>query len=261
MKKILMVIAAVVAISFLVSCYVALRIQGSGRIITEQRHVSEFNRVDFRGPGKLYVSQGDTQRVAVTTDDNVMPYLQTDVRNGVLVVYIKPQVYYPQVYHPTVLEVQVDMVKVRGISLSGSGVIEGRNQIRSDSLDVNISGAGDAYLEIMAKHVATRLSGSGKMTLNLDCGTLTSKLSGSGKSLLSGESISHRYTVSGSGRLHGFDLITKETWATISGSGNCDIFVTDFLDVRISGSGSIRYKGNPKIESRISGSGSVRSVN
>ena len=255
MKKTIITIAALLLVPIISSCYVVQWIPGSGHLVTEERSVSEFHTVDLRGSGNLYVTQGETQRLSVTTDDNIMPHLRTDVRNGRLVITIEPKL-----YHPTSLEIQVTMPKIRGFYLSGSGTIEGQNQLRSDSIDVGMSGSGYANLDLMAKEASMRLSGSGKLSLNLDVGSLVSNISGSGKSYLAGQAQSHAYTVSGSGKLRAYDLMTEETAATISGSGNCEISVSNSLDVRISGSGSIRYKGNPRIDSRISGSGSVRPV-
>jgi len=203
----------------------------------------------------VYVTQGERQKLVVTTDDNIMPHLITDVRSGKLVVYVEPPV-----YRVTSLEVHVTMVKVRSLALSGSGVIKGQNQIRSDRIDISISGSGDAELDIMAKEVTTRLSGSGALTLHLDSGSLESNISGSGKLYLAGHSQVHRFKSSGSGRLYAFDLQTVDTSATISGSGKCEIDVSSRLNVKVSGSGSVRYRGTPKINSRMSGSGRIEAA-
>jgi hypothetical protein len=46
----------------------------------------------------------------------------------------------------------------------------------------------------------------------------------------------------------------------VSGSGNCELAVSEQLKTRISGSGKVRYKGNPAVSTTISGSGSVMRV-
>lgn len=255
MKRVIVVAAGLVILSSVLSCYAGSWVIGSGHVITEERDVSEFHAVDLRGVGKLYVTQGEVQKLVVTTDDNIMPILRTDVRNGKLIVYTEPGV-----RHITTLEVHVTMVRVKSLHLSGSGLIEGRNQIRTDRLQLTISGSGDASLDVMAKEVMARLSGSGKMRLNLDAGTLESKISGSGGLFLTGRSQTHRFDASGAGKLRAFDFLTENTAATISGSGNCEVNVSNRLNVKISGSGSVLYKGRPEIESRISGSGNIQSA-
>jgi len=249
------VLATLLFVPFVSSCYAVSWISGSGRIVSEERTVSEFHSVDLQGTGILYVAQGEQQKVVVTTDDNIMPVLRTDVTNGRLAIRTEPGV-----RRITRLELRVTMVNVSRLDLSGSGRIEGLNQIRSDRIHIGISGSGDASLDIMAKEVTTKSSGSGRMSLHLDSGSLESRISGSGKLTLAGETTTHRYHTSGSGKLHAFDLLTENTFARITGSGSCEVSVSRNLDVRVSGSGNVRYRGNPRIESRISGSGSIRSA-
>jgi hypothetical protein len=66
--------------------------------------------------------------------------------------------------------------------------------------------------------------------------------------------------ISGSGHVRAFDLVAKRANAKISGSGNCELTVTQSLDARISGSGNIRYKGDPSVNVNVSGSGKVTRV-
>jgi len=56
---------------------------------TEQREVSPFNRVDFRGIGRLILSQGEKQSVTITASEVVRPHVRTDVRDGVLIVSLR----------------------------------------------------------------------------------------------------------------------------------------------------------------------------
>jgi len=255
MRRLVISIAMLAICVCVTSCYARPWIRGSGHLLTEERSVAEFHALELRGIGRVYVTQGERQELVVTTDDNIMPHLRTDVRSAKLVIYVEPPM-----YRVTSLEVHVTMVKVRSLALSGSGIIKGQNQIRSDRLDIGISGSGDAELDIMAKEVATRLSGSGALTLHLDSGALESHISGSGKLYLSGQSRAHRFKSSGAGKLYAFDLQTVDTSATISGSGKCEIAVSNHLNVKVSGSGSVRYRGNPKINSRMSGSGRLEAA-
>lgn len=90
---------------------------------------------------------------------------------------------------------------------------------------------------------------------------VTTKLSGSGSITLEGYCQNFESQISGSGKIHGYALVANSANATISGSGDLEIFVNNTLTANISGSGSVRYKGNPPIvNSNISGSGRVTKV-
>jgi hypothetical protein len=88
-----------------------------------------------------------------------------------------------------------------------------------------------------------------------------SEISGSGQIYVSGSTYEHSINISGSGNIRAFPLTTQRTYVKISGSGNSEVSVEDYLDVNISGSGNVFYKGNPQINTHISGSGNVVKVN
>ena len=70
------------------------------------------------------------------------------------------------------------------------------------------------------------------------------------------------YTISGSGDINSFDLISDRGFVEINGSGDTEVFVNEFLSVKITGSGDVLFKGNPdEIISDITGSGDLRDVN
>lgn len=61
-------------------------VKGSGHIITESREVSDFSRIDIRLGAELVLIQAPGETLTVEADDNLMPYITTEVRDGQLVV-------------------------------------------------------------------------------------------------------------------------------------------------------------------------------
>jgi len=65
--------------------------------------------------------------------------------------------------------------------------------------------------------------------------------------------------INGATNIKAYELVTAKSDLTISGAGNCEIFVTDTLTAKIEGLGSVTYKGDPaKVIPRTSGLGSVK---
>ena len=56
-------------------------IEGSGDVITETRDVAGFRRIVLVGEGNVIITQGDSESLEVTTDDNLMQYIETSL-NG-----------------------------------------------------------------------------------------------------------------------------------------------------------------------------------
>ena len=83
--KLYMIVVFVLVLA-LTACSTKNPIAGSGNIITERRSVSNFNRVTLSGFGQLNIQQGDKESLTVITDDNIMPYIQTQVSAGTLII-------------------------------------------------------------------------------------------------------------------------------------------------------------------------------
>ena len=229
---------------FVYSCIVinghsfnAERIKGSGTIISEEREVPEFNQISVKGSGKVILSTGETQRVVVNTDDNIIGHIQTEVSNGKLVLSHERKN-----LRPTVLTFHITAVNLAGVSISGSGDIIGNEEFNSDSFYADIAGSGDISMKISADRLESNISGSGSI-------------------YLSGSANSYDATITGSGDVDAFDLRAQASSVVITGSGNCRISVSDRLRAKITGSGDVLYKGYPEVNQTITGSGSVKNRN
>jgi len=60
--------------------------------------------------------------------------------------------------------------------------------------------------------------------------------------------------------VNAFDMEVKDCTIRISGVGNCEVNVSDNLDVIVSGVGNVSYMGQPALISDISGVGNVNPV-
>ena len=210
-------------------------VRGSGNVVTEERPVSGFDRVTVSGAGQLTVTQGDTESLTIQTDDNLLPYIQSEVRGGQL--SIGPQ--NVSMSPSRTIRYQLQVKTLRELHLSGSMQAEAP-ALRTDRLQVAISG-------------------SGRVTISqLQTGTFSTHVSGSGDISAAGQAESQTIHITGSGNHHARDLQCARAEVHISGSGNAAVWVSDSLTVHVSGSGHIQYRGRPAVESHVSGSGGVR---
>lgn len=65
----------------------------------------------------------------------------------------------------------------------------------------------------------------------------------------------------GTGNYEGFLLEVREAAVDISGTGSCEVKVTERLDAVLEGTGSLYYTGNPVINADVSGTGRVVNAN
>jgi len=212
-------------------------ITGSGNIITQTRHLNQFDGVKCSGSIDIEVMNDNTQEVKVEADDNIMPYVITKVDNGMLDVHLKNN----QMYHNINVKVYVSAPVLARLFVSGSGSLTSTNTLKdADRIEFKVSGSGDINASIDAPNIIADVSGSG-----------TLKLQGRTKNFES--------SVSGSGDITCKDLLAENTNVTVSGSGNAHVFASVSLNAKVSGSGGIYYSGKPTSPViHKSGSGSVQ---
>lgn len=216
------------------SCIDGFIIRGNGLEESELRYTSSFTRVKSSGPFDVHISDSDTYEVSVNAENNILPYIETEVSGNTLKIDIRGC---HIVQNTLPVEVFISTPVLEGVRLSGSGSVT-TGFFTSPEFDMGISG-------------------SGTIEAALDCHQFTSTVSGSGSAFVSGFADYADITISGSGRVDAYDLLIQSCDALISGSGDIFVYVEKTLDATISGSGSIFYIGNPEINQHISGSGNI----
>ncbi|GAP22182.1 head GIN domain-containing protein [Leptolinea tardivitalis] len=237
MNKKLISVFCLILMAFGLSACGTTIVRGSGNIITENRDVSHFNSMAFSVPGDLIITQGNEESLKIEAEDNLVPYIITEVRGNTLHIYADPRkLAFLNPRKP--MRFEVTLKELKSLDLSGSGSISSK-EIKTDTLDANISGSGRMDFE------------------NLTANTLNIDLSGSGVVALKGNVETESLDVSGSGDCDLSGLTSKSASINISGSGKTSVNATDNLDLNISGSGNLTYTGNPHITQSISGSGKI----
>jgi hypothetical protein len=215
------------------------RIKGSGPVVSQDFDLDEISGVSLSIDAQVYILKGDSQTVRIEAQQNIINNIELLINSEDIwfIGFDRP------VKDHAPIDIFITSTGMDYFSISGSGSIES-NDYFADTTDVtlNISGSGNIYVNTIA-HI------------------LESTISGSGQIHLEGEASEHRINISGSGSVRAFNLATLETFVRISGSGNTEVWVSDYLDVIISGSGNVYYRGNPQIDINISGSGGVFNAN
>lgn len=229
-----------IALFTLVLCFTAniqaQKVKGNGKVIEKTRQVGDFEALGVSGSFDVFLVKGQEGKVIVNVEQNLEPYLETEVENGTLKVRWKKG---SNVRTTKSTKVTVHFDKLDGVALAGSGDIISKDPIVTDEIKIAVAGSGDIQLELDANHSKAAISGSGDIEL-------------------SGTSKSFEAAVAGSGDIEAYDLKTEKSELKISGSGTIHASVENELVARISGSGNVKYKGNPRVEDvKVSGSGNV----
>ncbi len=206
----------------------------------ETRDLKDFTKISYGVSGNLYITFGSEFKVVLEGERRDIEEIITEVSGDRLI--IKKDNWRFNLHER--VNVYVTLPELEGLGVSGSGNAEIKDALRTDNLNLSVSGSGKIY------------------TTDITVTTFDCSISGSGNIILggSGSASKAEIGISGSGNYSGEPLKIGSAEIHISGSGNCRCNVTESLRASVSGSGNVTYDGNPKIDAHVSGSGKIRSL-
>lgn len=228
----------VLAILFTMACSAQKRIKGNGNVVTIERNTSDYDGLRVSGFYEVELVDGPEGKITLTGEDNILEYIETEVRGGTLTIKSKDNKNLNPSRGEKVM-ITVPVEKIDAIRLSGSGKVTSQKTLEATGFKVHTSGSRYADLKLNANSVTVISSGSSNTTLG-----------GSAEKI--------DITASGSSNLNAFELNSDKVDIKSSGSSNIRVTANVAIDSKVSGSGNVCYRGNPsKINSKISGSGRV----
>jgi hypothetical protein len=215
------------------------KIKGNGNVVTENRTTSDYDAISCAGSFDYILVAGTEGKITLKGESNLLQYVITEVKSGKLVIKTEKGKNIDPSRNNTI-KITIPFKDLDKVYLSGSGDLWNEDTIKSDDLDVSLSGSGDIVLEVQTKSVSGKVTGSGDVTLK-------------------GSTTNLRAAVTGSGDFHGFDLKSTNTDVSVTGSGDAEVICNGEFKARVTGSGDIEYRGNPtNHDSKVSGSGSIQ---
>ena len=140
--------------------------------------------------------------------------------------------------NPT-MKIYISVKNIGELQVNGGGKIISENSIATNAITMAVSGNGSIDVDLKGNEIKSEISGSGTITLR-------------------GYATSLQALVSGSGTLNGFNCSLETAQVKVSGSGICNLNVSQNIDAKVFGSGQIKHKGGTKTATKkIYGSGIV----
>ena len=247
MKKNRIWLTAAIAVLLLstIACSVSIgniglrTVKGSGNVVSEPRQVSGFNAVELSGVGQLIIDIGDVEALTIEAEDNLLEYIETEVRGDTLRISIRERTN----INPTEpLNYKLTVTELDSIAVSGAGNVDAPDLV-VDRFSVTISGAGGVEIDsLVADRLDVAISGLGNIEIH------------------DGQVTQQEVDISGSGNHEAREMESAEAEIHLSGLGSATVWVTEYLDVGISGAGSVNYAGSPRVDSDVSGLGSLKKI-
>lgn len=153
----LLLLAAVVAAGGCCASLGGPRVQGSGVRKTEARDVRGFEQIEVGGAIRLDYTAGKDTAVEVSTDDNLLPLVVTEVSGGTLKVYTREGTSTNLGITVTVSAPRLKAVTVSGASSAALAGVE------EEALRLNASGASNVTASGTADRLVIDCSGASQV--------------------------------------------------------------------------------------------------
>jgi hypothetical protein len=177
----------------------------------------------------------------VEADADMLPYIVTEVTGGILKIGMKSPP--PKFMHDVhTLNVYITVGDLKALSLSGAVEITTQSAVKGDNLEIEISGAVEA-------------------DLNLNYQKLSMDISGASEIKLAGQVQEVNIEASGASELDAFELAAKDLSLYASGACDADVNASGMLKISASGACDVRYKGGASVNAHTSGACNVKAAN
>jgi len=193
------------------------KVVGSGIVQTEQRDVGVFAAVKCKIGGEITVTRAEQATLRITADDNLLPIIKTEVKDGTLIVSAEESY-----SSKTRVCLQIEVPMISRVEVLGSADVL-LDSVTDEKLEIAIRGSGDIKAIGEVRSLDVIINGSGDLKLKqLQAQTCNICINGSGDAVLS---------------------VAESLDARINGSGDIIYYGTPHLQVKMRGSGNIA-KGN-----------------
>jgi hypothetical protein len=238
---------------------------------------SDFTGIEASGAFDITVAKGTTASFAIDADEDLKPYVRSEVKNGVLHLSIDSNTATRNRKIKTV-KASVVVKNLDRVSLSGACKIVANDLFTPTSFTGDCSGSSDMTVNLETEQLNLQSSGASKMKIRanvtgdtkintsgssniqgeLNANTVKFKSGGSCKVDLTGSAKDVAVDMSGSSNFKAEKFAVRTATVKSSGSSNVTLDVAESLDVNSSGASTVNYKGSPAVNAGSSGSSRVR---
>lgn len=207
----------------------------TGNFIKEERTVNNFTRLEIGGAFKIYLSQGDQEKLVLEADAEEIGEIITEMSGGKLKISTKSG--WGHRFHD--MTIYLTFKDLEYIDFSGAVEVVSENTLEFSDLQMDVSGAAEIDMSFKADKFDAEFSGASEIDFRGFCRTGYIEISGASEFDAEG-------------------LEFEDLNIDLSGASEARVFATGNLRIDASGASSVRYKGGAKVSIDESGASSVK---
>jgi hypothetical protein len=193
-------------------------VRGSGTVTSEPREVSGFTAVSLSGSGHLILEQTGTEALTITAEDNILPYIISEVSGSQLSLGPKSNT---SLQTTKEITYRLTVKNLDALEVTGSATVEAQG-IDAERLKITVRGSGDITMAGKAERQEIRLAGSSDYRgEDLKSQAVTIDIAGSGSAVLA---------------------VSDTLEANVRGLGSVEYIGDPVVTQQVSGLGSVRKR-------------------
>ncbi len=237
----------------------------SKKVVSQNRDPVNFDRIAAFQIADVSLTQGAQYSVRVEADDNLISETRTLKEGDSLKIDIDPAKFPNKTvcFNGTATyRVNITLPLIEVLEAQGSSSITEKTSIPPSGQVAELRTGGSSLIQVVGIKVNTlKVTAQGSSMFHvdqIDTVALITTLSGSSQTTLMGKVENHTLDLSGSRQLSAENLASKKVTATLSGSSNAEISVSEELNATTQGSSILGYRGSPGVlNTSMSGSSQV----
>jgi hypothetical protein len=195
---------------------------------TETRNVSNFKGVDVSAGIDLYITMGETESVKIVADDDIIDRIITEVKDGVLHIYVKQNNWFNWSGKET-RKAYVTVKELNRIEASSGADVISENTLKGEGLKISVSSGANVNVDVYYKNLDVNASSGSDAKIRGKVKNLTAD-SSSGSDINAGE------------------LESVFCKASASSGSDVTVNVSDELQANASSGADVKYYGNPSVK-------------
>jgi len=222
MKTIYKIFGLLIIFGLATSC-VFNGLSGNGKVQSEKRNTSSnFTGIHVSQGIDVYLTTNNATAISVEADENIIDLIKTEVKDGVLNIYLSKQV-----WRSKTRKVYVSAPIINKIATTSGASVRFENTLKTDKLSLK-SSSGSDILAIVAVN-------------DLSC-----KASSGADIRISGTTKNFDVSASSGSDIKAYNLVAEYANAHASSGADIKVYATKSIGVKTSSGGDVNYKGNPK---------------
>lgn len=206
-------------------------IHGNGKVVKEERNVSNFNEIAVSTGIELIINQDTFEKVVVETDENIQKILKTEVHGSKLKIYLEEGI-----QHAKELKVYVTVKQVSSVEASSGSEVKSIGKITADNLKIHSSSGSEVKMEVSCNQLKVDSSSGSEL-----------HVSGTSQFIEAESSSGSELDASG--------LVAEKCVASASSGSDLSVHATKEIKANASSGSDVDVHGNPSIRDTNSSSG------